>query len=123
IARATCIKRYNLEPRYMTQLLLIFVTALTFSILGTPIARRLALHAGVVDAPSARKIHGAPVPLLGGAAIYAGFMLALLFLGDRFYIRELVGILLGATLVSLFGLADDHWGLHAYLKLCGQVDR
>jgi UDP-GlcNAc:undecaprenyl-phosphate GlcNAc-1-phosphate transferase len=105
----------------MTQILLIFITALTFSILATPLARRLALHVGVVDTPSARKIHGAPVPLLGGAAIYAGFMLALLFLGDRFYIRELVGTLLGATLVSLFGLADDHWGLHAYLKLGGQL--
>src|SRR3954453_1018522 len=105
----------------MTQILLIFATALTFSILGTPIARRLALHAGIVDVPSSRKIHGTPVPLLGGAAIYAGFMLALLFLGDRSYVRELVGILLGATLVSLFGLADDHWGLHAYLKLSGQL--
>jgi UDP-GlcNAc:undecaprenyl-phosphate GlcNAc-1-phosphate transferase len=105
----------------MTQTLLIFLTALIFSILGTPLARRLALHVGVVDTPSARKIHGAPVPLLGGAAIYAGFMLALLFLGDRFYIRELIGILLGATLVSLFGLADDNWGLHAYLKLGGQL--
>src|SRR5262245_22187317 len=89
------------EPRHMAQILLIFITALTFSILATPLVRRLALHVGVVDVPSARKIHGAPVPLLGGAAIYAGFMLALLFLGDRFYIRELIGILLGATLVSL----------------------
>src|SRR5215212_5921101 len=105
----------------MEQTLLIFVTALLFSILGTPIARRLALHVGVVDTPNARKVHTAPVPLLGGAAIYAGFMLALLFLGERAYIRELVGILLGATLVSLFGLADDHWGLHAYLKLGGQL--
>jgi UDP-GlcNAc:undecaprenyl-phosphate GlcNAc-1-phosphate transferase len=105
----------------MTQILLIFLTALTFSILGTPVARRLALHAGVVDAPSARKIHGTPVPLLGGAAIYAAFVLALIVLGDQFYIRELVGILLGATLVSLFGLADDRWGLHAYLKLGGQI--
>jgi UDP-GlcNAc:undecaprenyl-phosphate GlcNAc-1-phosphate transferase len=105
----------------MTQILLIFLTALIFSVLATPIARRLALHAGVVDSPSARKILGAPVPLLGGAAIYTGFMLALLFLGDRFYVRELIGILLGATLVSLFGLADDHWGLHAYLKLGGQL--
>ena len=105
----------------MTQILLIFLTALTFSILGTPVARRLALHAGVVDAPNARKIHGAPVPLLGGAAIYAAFVLALIVGGDRFYIRELVGILLGATLVSLFGLADDRWGLHAYLKLGGQL--
>jgi len=105
----------------MTQILLIFVTALLFSIVGTPLARRLALYAGIVDVPNARKVHGAPVPLLGGAAIYAGFMLALLFLGDRSYVRELVGILLGATFVSLFGLADDHWGLHAYLKLGGQL--
>jgi UDP-GlcNAc:undecaprenyl-phosphate GlcNAc-1-phosphate transferase len=104
----------------MTQILLIFVTALLFSIVATPLARRLALYAGIVDVPNARKVHGAPVPLLGGAAIYAGFMLALLFLGDRAYVRELVGILLGATFVSLFGLADDHWGLHAYLKLGGQ---
>ncbi len=29
--------------------------------------------------------------------------------------------MLGATLVSLFGLADDRWGLHAYLKLGGQL--
>ena len=105
----------------MTQIILIFLTALTFSILGTPIARRLALHTGVVDAPGARKMHAAPVPLLGGAAIYAAFMIGLIALGERAYIRELVGILLGATLVSLFGLADDHWGLHAYLKLGGQL--
>jgi UDP-GlcNAc:undecaprenyl-phosphate/decaprenyl-phosphate GlcNAc-1-phosphate transferase len=109
------------ERIVMAQLLLIFLTALTFSILGTPLARRLALHAGVVDAPNARKIHGAPVPLLGGMAIYAAFVLALIVVGDRFYVRELVGILLGATLVSLFGLADDRWGLHAYLKLGGQL--
>lgn len=105
----------------MAHTLLIFVTALVFSISATPLIRRFALHVGVTDAPNARKIHTAPVPLLGGAAIYLGFVLALLLFGDRFYVRELVGILLGATLVSLFGLADDRWGLHAYLKLAGQL--
>jgi len=105
----------------MSQIFLIFLTALTFSVLGTPLARRLALHAGVVDTPNARKIHAMPVPLLGGAAIYAAFVITLIVLGDRSYVRELVGILLGATLVSLFGLVDDHWGMHAYLKLGGQV--
>jgi UDP-GlcNAc:undecaprenyl-phosphate GlcNAc-1-phosphate transferase len=105
----------------MAQILLIFVAALTFSIVATPLARRIALQIGVIDAPNARKIHSSPVPLLGGAAIYVGFVVALLLLGDRFYIRELIGILLGATLVSLFGLADDRWGLHAYLKLGGQL--
>jgi len=105
----------------MTQILLIFLTALTFSVLGTPMARRLALHVGVIDTPGARKIHAMPVPLLGGAAIYTAFVITLIVLGDRSYVRELVGILLGATLVSLFGLADDRWGLHAYLKLGGQL--
>lgn len=105
----------------MTQTLLIFLTALVFSAVGTPLARRLAIHTGVVDAPNARKIHANPVPLLGGAAIYAGFVFALVLFGERFYVRELVAILLGATLVSLFGLVDDRWGMHAYLKLGGQV--
>lgn len=107
--------------RTMTQILLIFLAALTFSVLGTPLARRLALHTGVVDAPNARKIHAAPVPLLGGAAIYAAFVITLIVFGQRFYVQELVGILLGATLVSLFGLADDRWGMHAYAKLGGQL--
>lgn len=105
----------------MTQLLLIFLTALTFSVLATPLARRIALYAGVVDAPATRKIHSAPVPLLGGAAIYGAFVLALILFGHLFFVQELIGIVLGATLISLFGLADDRWGLHAYLKLGGQL--
>jgi UDP-GlcNAc:undecaprenyl-phosphate/decaprenyl-phosphate GlcNAc-1-phosphate transferase len=105
----------------MSQILLLFTTALLFSVLATPVIRRVALRIGVVDAPNARKIHVSPVPLLGGAAIYLGFMVALILFGDRFYIRELISIFLGATLVSLFGLADDRYGMHAYLKLVGQL--
>lgn len=105
----------------MSQILLIFTTALLFSVLATPVMRRFALRTGVVDAPNARKIHTAPVPLLGGAAIYLGVTLTLILVGDRAYIRELVAIVLGATIVSLFGFADDRWGMHAYLKLGGQI--
>lgn len=104
----------------MTQLLLIFLAALIFSILCTPLVRRVALRIGIVDAPAARKIHALPVPLLGGAAIYLAFVITLITLGDRTYIREAAGIILGATLISLFGLADDRWGLNAYVKLFGQ---
>ena len=105
----------------MTQILLIGITALLFAIIATPIARRIALRIGVVDAPSQRKIHSAPVPLLGGAAIYLACVGALVLFGERFYIRELIAILLAATLVSLCGLADDRWTLHAYPKLLGQA--
>jgi len=105
----------------MIQIALIALVALTFSIVATPLMRRVALRAGVVSVPRTRDLHIAPVPLLGGAAIYAAFVVALLLFGDRFYIRELVGILLGATLISLFGFADDRWGLGALAKLGGQL--
>lgn len=105
----------------MIQIALIALVALTFSMVATPLMRRVALRAGVVSVPRTRDMHILPVPLLGGAAIYAAFVTALLLFGDRFYIRELVGILLGATLISLFGFADDRWGLGALAKLGGQV--
>jgi UDP-GlcNAc:undecaprenyl-phosphate/decaprenyl-phosphate GlcNAc-1-phosphate transferase len=105
----------------MLQIALILIVALTFSILATPLARRAALRVGVVSIPRSRDIHLAPVPLLGGAAIYGGFVVALLVFGDQRYIRELVAILLGATLISLFGLADDRWKLPASVKMGGQL--
>jgi UDP-GlcNAc:undecaprenyl-phosphate/decaprenyl-phosphate GlcNAc-1-phosphate transferase len=93
----------------MQQFLLIFIVALVFSVVGTPLARRFALASGVVDAPNARKVHKAPTPLLGGAAIYLAF------------IRQLVGILVGATFVSAVGVLDDVRGLRASRKLLAQL--
>lgn len=101
--------------------LLIFISALLLAVGGTPIARRLALRLDVLDLPSERKIHSQPIPRLGGVAIYTAFMLALVLLGNRFYISQVVGIFLGATLVSLLGAWDDRRGLPAYLKLVGQI--
>ncbi|MBA3947203.1 MAG: undecaprenyl/decaprenyl-phosphate alpha-N-acetylglucosaminyl 1-phosphate transferase [Herpetosiphonaceae bacterium] len=103
------------------QFFLIFLTALVFSVIGTPLARRLGLLAGVVSIPNARRINTVPVPQLGGAAMYLAFIVGLLLFGERAEIRQLVAILLGATLMSLLGLIDDRWELHAGLKLVGQI--
>ncbi|RMD82624.1 MAG: undecaprenyl/decaprenyl-phosphate alpha-N-acetylglucosaminyl 1-phosphate transferase, partial [Chloroflexi bacterium] len=105
----------------MVKITLILITALTFSIVATPIARRAALRSGVIAVPRTRDIHTTPIPLLGGAAIYTAFVVALLLFGNLAYIRELIGILLSATIISLFGLADDRWGMSAVLKLAGQI--
>ncbi len=101
--------------------LLIFVMALTVAAVGTPLMRRVALRAGVVDRPTPRKAHTAPVPLLGGLAIYAGVMGALIFYHDRQEIVQVTGIVVGATWVSLTGVWDDHSGLGAWAKLLAQV--
>jgi UDP-GlcNAc:undecaprenyl-phosphate GlcNAc-1-phosphate transferase len=105
----------------MQQFLLIFIVALVFSVVGTPLARRLALVTGVVDNPNARKVHAEPVPLLGGAAIYLAFVVALFLFGGRQEIRQVVGILIGATFVSVVGVVDDLRGLRPLFKLLAQV--
>ncbi|HZG65951.1 MAG TPA: MraY family glycosyltransferase [Herpetosiphonaceae bacterium] len=105
----------------MVQFFLIFVTALLFSVLGTPLARRLALATGIVDLPGHRKVHHEPTPLLGGAAIYGAFVVALLLFGGRAEVRQMISIVLGATSISLIGVIDDARGVRPSLKLLAQL--
>ncbi len=102
-------------------LLLIFMLALLFSVVVTPMARRVAHRYSVMDAPSERKIHANPVPLLGGAAIYLAVMVSLALFGHIEYVQQTASILLGATLMSTLGVWDDKWGLRPIGKLLGQV--
>jgi UDP-GlcNAc:undecaprenyl-phosphate GlcNAc-1-phosphate transferase len=95
--------------------------ALLLALSATPLVRRLAVHLGIVDRPAARKIHTRPIPLMGGVAIYAAFIISLLLLGDKAYVRETVGIFVGASLCSLVGLWDDRRGLSALSKLLAQA--
>jgi len=105
----------------MSTLMLIFATALVFAIGGTPIARRLAVHVGIVATPGAHRMHTGTIPMLGGVAIYGAFLVALILFADRFFIPQLIGIFVGATWVSFLGALDDRLRLTAGLKLIGQV--
>src|SRR5436305_927926 len=88
-------------------LLLIFLGAVVFSAVSVPVVQRLARRFDVLDAPSARKIHANPVPLLGGAAIYVAVILALVVFGYLGYVQQTASILIGATLVTMLGVWDD----------------
>lgn len=105
----------------MPTLILVFFASLVLVIGATPLARRLAFVLGMLDQPSARKVHASPVPLLGGVAIYFAFIGALLLFSDTFYINQAVGILLGATWVSFLGIWDDWRTLRPAIKLGGQA--
>jgi UDP-GlcNAc:undecaprenyl-phosphate/decaprenyl-phosphate GlcNAc-1-phosphate transferase len=105
----------------MARYLLILASAFALAVSATPLVRRRAVRLGVVDQPNARKIHARPMPLMGGVAIYLAFIAALVVWGDRFYVRQVVGILLGASLCSVLGLWDDRRSIGAGLKLVGQV--
>lgn len=70
-----------------------------------PFVARLALRHGYVDRPGPRKVHAAPVPLLGGAAIYAATAAAMLLFGGRTALSVTVAV--GGLLIVFIGLLDD----------------
>jgi len=86
---------------------------------SVPLVRAFARWRGVLDQPSARKVHVVPTPLLGGAAVYIGFAVTVLI--NFNFSRELKGVALGATLVVIVGLLDDIMDLPASVKLLGQL--
>jgi UDP-GlcNAc:undecaprenyl-phosphate GlcNAc-1-phosphate transferase len=98
-----------------------YLAALAWAVafFGVPVVRRAAFALGVLDAPAARKVHRAPTPLLGGAAVYAGFAVTVLF--NFNFSRGLKGVVVGATVVVVLGLVDDAWNLPAPVKLAGQL--
>jgi UDP-GlcNAc:undecaprenyl-phosphate GlcNAc-1-phosphate transferase len=95
-----------------------FLVAGVASLLGTPLAARLAHRVGAVAAPSERGLHDRPMPYLGGVAILIGVLLAgALFVPAS---PESRGILLGAAAIVVIGTVDDLLDLPAAVKLVGQ---
>lgn len=95
-----------------------FVLAALIVLLITPTVTNIARRMGAMDEPDDRKIHEDPIPRLGGMAIYFGFIIpALLFLPLS---GQLKGILLGATVIMLFGAVDDFRGTSPWVKFAGQ---
>ncbi|MCI0655808.1 MAG: undecaprenyl/decaprenyl-phosphate alpha-N-acetylglucosaminyl 1-phosphate transferase [Acidobacteria bacterium] len=86
----------------------------------TPVLRRAAIRFGIVDRPDGKlKNHRAPVPYLGGIAIYLSFLLSLALTVE--FRREVLGILLAGAIVVILGLIDDLGALSPAVKLAGQV--
>ncbi len=102
----------------MGVVLVIFTVALFVTAVSIPWVRRLAVHLGFVDAPAQRKLHAAPMPLLGGLAIFGGAVIALIAFSGQLP-SSVGGVLLAMTIVVLIGLLDDWFGLPAWAKMGG----
>ena len=94
-----------------------FATALVLSVVLVPACRRLGLRYGFVAHPVGDRWHGRPVPLLGGAAIFAAVVLGLVVLRQMPPRPVLFG---GAAVMFLLGLIDDRRALNATSKLVVQ---
>src|SRR5438132_3597884 len=104
----------------MVLYLLTFVLALLLALYGVPVARRAALQFNVVDRPDGRLKHQAePVPYFGGLAVYVAFLISLALTFE--FRQEVLGLILGGTLMVMLGLIDDFGVLKPWAKLVGQL--
>lgn len=72
---------------------------------SVPPLRILALRLGFVDRPTQRKIHNKPIPLMGGAAIFVGCVIAMFVcIGFTPLTWTIVS---GGTVLVIVGLLDD----------------
>lgn len=95
------------------------VVALFLSFLATPLVIKLSQKIGIIDDPTKsshpKVIHTYPVPRGGGMAIFFGIIVSvLIFLPID---KHLLGIILGATFLTLIGVLDDKYNLNPYLRL------
>ncbi|MCL4474062.1 MAG: undecaprenyl/decaprenyl-phosphate alpha-N-acetylglucosaminyl 1-phosphate transferase [Actinobacteria bacterium] len=98
--------------------LIAFVVAAAIVFIVTPTVGSIARFVGAMDEPNARKIHEDPTPRLGGLAIFFGFMIpALLFLELT---DQMKGVLVGASIITLFGAVDDFHDTSPLVKFAGQ---
>ncbi len=98
------------------------LTALAVSFLMTPIVKTFAYKVGAVDVPKdARRMHKIPIPRLGGLAIFIGFMVSILILGNIRGNGQMQSILLGSVIIVVLGVVDDIMALPAMLKFVVQI--
>lgn len=99
---------------------IIFICAAALAFISTPAVMKLAFKIGAVDIPKdERRIHNKPMPTMGGLAIYISFLIcSLLFLKLD---RQVIGIILGGSIILIMGIVDDIKSLDALPKLIIQI--
>lgn len=105
-----------------------FLIAFFATILLTPMVQSFATRRNIVDQPNERKVHKSPIPRLGGAAIYFGFLISVVvavslayFLNVHLKFLPILGLLISSTIIFILGVIDDVSGLKSTTKLAWQV--
>lgn len=103
----------------MEKKILALFLALIISYILTPLVKKIAINIGAVDKPNERKVHKGNIPRLGGVAIYIAFVSVMLAFSDL--TSQMIGILIGGTIIMALGIIDDLIELSPKYKLLGQI--
>lgn len=107
--------------------LLTFLIAFLVSLAAVPLMKTIALRYNILDHPTSEiKTHTRPTPYLGGIAIWLGFIVALVIIRFTTHfstgtLRNLWGIFIAGTLITIVGLLDDMYNLSFLKKFLWQA--
>ncbi|MGY3379141.1 UDP-GlcNAc:undecaprenyl-phosphate GlcNAc-1-phosphate transferase [Arthrobacter sp. TE12231] len=111
----------------MIMYLLMMLTAAIVSYAATWGARLVGNKLELYSPIRSRDMHSRPISRLGGLGIFAGVLVALVTASTSFFVKDIFrnntapwGILAGATVIVLVGVADDLLDLRWWVKLIGQ---
>jgi UDP-GlcNAc:undecaprenyl-phosphate GlcNAc-1-phosphate transferase len=106
----------------------VLAVAAVSTFLLTFVVRRLAVRVGAVSVPGPRSVHDRPTPSLGGAAMFAAFLLAMAVASQIPQFSEMFndssepfGLVLAAGVMFVVGALDDFREVSPPAKLAGQV--
>ena len=104
--------------------LAVFSVAFAVTVFVTPFVRDLARKWGAMDYPKSRGLNNEPVPLMGGLAIFIGFVAALsvtVVFVDEFHTKQFIGLVIGGLIIVIAGILDDIYELSPKMKLSFQL--
>lgn len=100
----------------------ILIVAIAFAVTAAimPLIRKLSIKIGNIDVPrvDARKLTKVAIPNGAGAAIFLGFLVATLLLGD--FSSEITGLLIAGALLVVVGLIDELYDVSSKVQLLAQ---
>ena len=111
------IREYFLSAGWRWVHVLLLSFGVSFSL--NPIFSKVAFKFNMLDHPNQRKLHHQATPLLGGAAVFTGFLAALLING--IFTLELGAILISSVILFGIGVWDDYKEISAGIKLLAQL--
>ncbi len=112
----------------LREYLLVGLTTAVVTFLLTGLVRQLAIRTGAVAMPRERDVHRAPIPRLGGVAMYGGILGGVLLSHQLPVLRrsfefsgDVMGVLVAGGIIMLIGALDDRFELDSLTKFAGQV--
>lgn len=100
--------------------LLALVVAFLIAFSATPMVISLAHKVNAIDVPKdTRRVHKKPTPLMGGLAIFYGFIVSVMCFAT--IDKEVMGILIGCVIIVTTGVIDDITDMKPLVKLVCQI--